>query len=213
MDRKKVMNEWEKTRKNSDGNLNVLATTYLSFVKSHIEKTLEDIPKNARTRAKSIDVGCGTGRTLQWLKEFGFNPIGIDCSKSSVNLCKRLGLDVLLMDAFKTTFKDREFDLVFAAGVIEHFSDFQPLIDEMCRISKKYILLVQPNRSSLYRKLANIYYLFIPEKGPPEQDYELEDFLESLSRNGFYLSKFSITPLDGFWVLLFKNARAKSNLP
>lgn len=205
MERKKVMNKWEKTWKNSKEDLNVLARTYLNFVRSHIEKILEDIPK----KTNSIDVGCGTGRSMQWLKEFGFNPIGIDCSKSAVNRCKSLGLDVLLADAYKTTFKDREFDLVVSAGVIEHFKDFQPIIDEMCRISKKYILLVQPNRSSLYRKLANIYYLFIPEKGPPELDYELEDFLESLSRNGFYLSKSSITPLDGYWVLLFKKMKSE----
>lgn len=201
MDKKRVMHEWERAWKDYEG-LNIIARTYFGFVKSHVKEIINDIP----IQSKVIDVGCGSGRSLLWLEEFGFNPIGIDCSKSSIRHCKNIGLDVSLMDAFKTTFKNKEFDLVFSEGLIEHFipKDFQSLVNEMCRISKKYVLLVQPNRLSLFRKLANIYYLFIQEKGPPEQYYELEDFIRSFSINAFYPIRISITPLDGFWVLLFK---------
>jgi len=207
MKRKSLITEWEKTWDGLDsGKLNIAARLYLEFVRRDIKKILETIrlPK----KSKVIDVGCGTGRTLLWLKGLGFkNLIGVDITRSSLKHCKKIGIkNVYLMDVFGLKYKTEEFDLVFSEGLVEHFneSDFISSINEICRVSRKYVLFVQPNRASLYRKLVNLYYMFVDEKGPPERDYQFSDFNKAFSKNGFYLQDRLVTMLGGFWILLFQ---------
>lgn len=204
MSRKKIMKSWDETWEDFKGP-NPLALWYLDFVKKEISKMLREV--KLHKKSKIIDIGCGTGRTLIWFKDFGYeNSLGIDQSKSSIDYCKNLNLKVREMNAFKTKFRNKHFDLVFSEGLLEHFdkSDAKKIIKEMCRVSKKYVLLSQPNRSSVYRKLADIFYLFIKEKGPPEKDYSIDDFVRSFSENKFELKKISTVTLGGFWLLLFE---------
>lgn len=204
MNREKVMEEWENTWKNFPSmRLNILARTHLNIVKNMIKNMVKNIPRDI----KICDVGCGTGRSMSWYKKMGFDDIiGIDSSETSINHCRKLGYEVYCMDAFDTGFEDEEIDLIHSEGLIEHFkkSNLDPFVKEMCRISKNHVLLVQPNRKSVYRKLVDIYYKLIPEKGPPEKDYKVSEFIKSFKKNGFLLKKLYTTPLGGFWILLFE---------
>lgn len=208
--RKNIMTQWEKTWNNFQGRkLNFIARTYMQLVLKKIIRIIKEY--KISQKSKIIDVGCGTGRTILWFKKIGYkNIIGIDASASSIKYCHNIGLNnVFLKDAFKTNFRNFQFDLVFSEGLVEHFDikDFDKLIDEMCRISNKYVLLVQPNRWSLYRKLVNVYYSFFKEKGPPEKDYALIDFYRSFAMNRFYLEKIETVILGGFWILLFRRCK------
>jgi ubiquinone/menaquinone biosynthesis C-methylase UbiE len=204
--KKSIMEDWNREWHNWNG-INFLAETYMNIVKKHTLKIINE--EKISRDGKVLDVGCGSGTSLLWFKnDFGFkNSIGIDSSPSSIKLCIKNGFsdkDVLLMDAFNTTFKDNEFDLVFAGGVLEHFPDCELLVKEMCRISKKYILLTQPNHFGIYKKLTDIYYKFIPERGSPEYTYKLDDFIKLFKENGFRLKRKKDTLLNGFWILLFE---------
>jgi len=116
-----------------------------------------NLPKSARV----LDMGCGSGRSLEDLRLLGYkNSVGIDTSTKSLELCASRGFtrekDVFLEDGTSTRFKDNEFDLIYSQGLLEHFEDYSPFIVEMSRISKRYVLIFQPNHYSLYRRVVDV---------------------------------------------------------
>ncbi len=170
-----------------------------NIVKRFLEK--ENLLKNA----KILDFGCGSGRTLKMFRNLGYqNSIGVDVSPNSMKLCERNGFvtgkDIFLAKEEGTEFKDKAFDLVFADGVLEHFEDFTPIVREMCRLSKKYVLITQPNHFSLYGKIlkgAN-------RKVVHEYTYKIEDFKKAFEKNNLVLARFSYFNFREQWALLFK---------
>ena len=49
-------------------------------------------------------------------------------------------------DAASLPFRDASFDLVFEANLLHHVSDANAVIGEMHRVSRKYVVLLEPNR-------------------------------------------------------------------
>ena len=190
------------------------ATIIGKFILKFTEcETINLIKKLGLKRSsRTIDVGCGIGRTLRMFRNNQFfNSIGIDNSKNAIRLCERNGLrrnkDVFLINAKKTPFSDNEFDLVFEEGLLEHFKNFQPFIDEMCRISKKYVVLIQPNKFSLAHKLMDRFTNDINIKEIP---YEIHDFCEAFRINNFKLKSLKNGFLNIFWILVFERLGNKN---
>ncbi len=173
-------------------------------VKNFLEK--ENILKNA----KILDFGCGSGRTLKMFRSFGYeNSIGVDVSPNAMILCEKNGLiigkDVFLVKEGGTGFKKKNFDLVFADGVLEHFEDFSPIVEEMCMLSKKYVLITQPNHFSLYGKILR------KTKHKPvfEYTYRISDFEKAFAKNEFKLVRISRFNFREHWTLFFKKEKVE----
>ncbi len=171
-------------------------------VKKFLEK--ENLPKDARI----LDFGCGSGRTLKMFRSFGYeNSIGVDVSPNSMRLCEKggfkIGKDVFLTKDEGTSFKDGIFDLVFADGVLEHFDDFTPIVKEMCRLSKKYVLITQPNHFSLYGRILRK----TDRKAVHEYTYRIVDFEKAFAKNNFKLIRFSSFNFREHWALLFRREK------
>jgi len=173
------------------------------------ERTAISMMKNLDRNSNIIDVGCATGRTLLLFRKHSFsNSIGIDISPESLKICNSKGLktgkDVFLMDAHHLKFKDKHFDMVFAEGLLEHFDNFQPIVDEMCRISKKYVLVLQPNPFSSWHNIENFYYKFFPRKHVEQLSYGIEDYSKAFKRNRFKLKKIRDLILKSGWSILYE---------
>jgi 2-polyprenyl-3-methyl-5-hydroxy-6-metoxy-1,4-benzoquinol methylase len=73
--------------------------------------------------ASLIDIGCGTGYFLQFLKSKGFNNLyGIDISEEQIDRAKQKGIHADVADAFhflRTT--EKKFDIIFILDFVEHF--------------------------------------------------------------------------------------------
>jgi 2-polyprenyl-3-methyl-5-hydroxy-6-metoxy-1,4-benzoquinol methylase len=79
--------------------------------------------KGQNKNSKILDIGCGNGKVLLFLKESGFNnTFGIDISDEAIKLCRSLGLkNVLHIDAKEFLSKNKEsYDIVFALDFLEH---------------------------------------------------------------------------------------------
>ena len=104
------------------------------------------LPKNKD--AKIIDLGCGNGSFLLWLKEKGYSNIeGIDISKEQVEDAKKLGLEnVYLADALEFLKNKSEcYDLMVARDLLEHLNkeevlDFLELIFKSVKIGGHLII-------------------------------------------------------------------------
>lgn len=72
--------------------------------------------------ARILDVGCGAGLLLEWLKQKSYsNAIGIDADRGQVDFAKRLGLTVeFVNDASEWLLKENGFQLIVMSDVLEH---------------------------------------------------------------------------------------------
>lgn len=162
-----------------------------------------------------LEIGCGSGRTLGLLKNWGYQrAIGIDYSFDSIELCRRNNLkpgrEVLLMDAEETGFPNNSFPLIFAEGVLEHFTDFTPIVREMCRISSRYVLITQPNHYSPLGRLSHLLQEKLRDN-MKEYSYHWQDFRDSFALQGFQLLWRKNTLLGDVWILLFQKRLSGEN--
>lgn len=195
-------NTWNDEWKSFNG-LNFFGKIFAEGQKKAVKKFLEkeSVPKSV----KILDFGCGSGRTLKMFRSLGYeNSVGVDVSSNSMKLCEKggfkTGKDAFLVKEGGTNFKDKEFDLVFADGVLEHFEDFMPIVREMSRLSKKYVLITQPNHFSLYGRILRK----TEHKPVFEYTYRISDFENAFEKNGFKLARVSHFNFREHWAMIFR---------
>ena len=109
-----------------------------------ISGTLDMIPKSVNS---ILEVGCGDGRVSKSIYH-KFNLAGIDVDMVKIRSFpgKRM-----IGDISSLPIKDKEFDLVLSAEVLEHLNSetFSSAIGEISRVAKQYILLTVPFKESL----------------------------------------------------------------
>lgn len=120
------------------------------------------IAANFDIKRKSIcEIGVGSGLTLGHLKAMGAGRCaGIDYSEKSIELAKEKNsaCEFILTDAYSTGFADKEFDLVYSLGFLEHYNkeDQQKLIAEQKRIAKECVFIEVPYDIFYFRWLFAI---------------------------------------------------------
>lgn len=75
------------------------------------------------TGCRALDFGCGAGRSTRFLKNLGFNAVGIDISSSMIQLAKSVdpaGAYQLVGDGDFNSFQSASFDLVLSAFAFDN---------------------------------------------------------------------------------------------
>jgi SAM-dependent methyltransferase len=96
---------------------------------------LERLPAGASL----LDGGCGRGEWTVHLRRQGFQAVGVDISRRTVETLHRIFPDIpfAAADVRRSGFPDGHFDLYFSWGVFEHFEEgLQPCLTEAFRILK-----------------------------------------------------------------------------
>ena len=71
-----------------------------------------------------VEIGCGAGFSIQFLKEYGYDVIGVDPSEYSLHWSERLGFR-LINDFFSKDLLDSRPDFIYCNDVFEHVSDVE----------------------------------------------------------------------------------------
>ncbi len=150
----------------------------------------------------AIDVGCGFGYLLELFHESGLDYVGLDVSPRSIAVCKHMGLNAR---PGKIEDETQQYDLVAAEGMLEHFLDFEPFAKHMMRISKRYVLIMQPNHDSFTgRTLAYVTQTLRGSKIVFEYNYQMKDYISAFERNGFSTIKNEPLILNTSRLILFE---------
>jgi SAM-dependent methyltransferase len=124
--------------------------------------------------ARSLDVGCGTGRWIRRYEQLGFRAAGLDVTLGMLKTARQCGTDGLLVggEAHRLPFSNGTFDFVSDVTVVQHIpTELQSaVIGEMMRVLKPqgHLLLFELIRG----RGAHIF-----PRSP-------EDWIEQASSNG-----------------------------
>lgn len=133
----------EKYKKDSTKNI----VEELDFLdKKFFKVTWKQIEKQRRLKKGELflEIGCGTFYLGRHLAKLGYTIVGIDMSMEALQLAKKVFekekiKNYLLVcgNVLHMPFKNSSFDLIYGAGVIEHFKDTQEAVGELARVTKK----------------------------------------------------------------------------
>lgn len=177
--------------------LTFLGRRMFKVKKEILKKVMKDIQVKT-----VVEVGCGLGHTLQVFQDVGYDCCGIDISPEAVAVCEKKGLKATLKDVANI---DEQFDLVSSDGMLEHFLNFEPYAKHLMRISRRYVLLIQPNHgSSAGKTLVYLSELLMGDKNVYEYNYRITDFIDIFDTHGFKIIRSEKIFLDVFRLLLFE---------
>lgn len=98
---------------------------------------------------KILDAGCGEGFILHKLYEhkIGKTLEGIDSSGIAIKTGKKIHsfLDLKIADIYNLPYKNNSFDLVVCTEVLEHLENSKAALNDILRVSSRYLLLTVPN--------------------------------------------------------------------
>ncbi|MHB1389992.1 MAG: class I SAM-dependent methyltransferase [Thermoleophilia bacterium] len=89
-----------------------------------------------------LDIGFGDGSFLYFMKETGWDVMGVDYNEQMVERVREAGIDAAVGQLEDAHFADGEFDVVTLWGVLEHVQSPTQTIKEISRISGDQALLV-----------------------------------------------------------------------
>ena len=131
------------------------ATFFLSNIIDHIKLT----------NGKVLDVACGKGRHAKYLNKIGFNVVGIDLSKNSIDFAKKNENEKLkfYVHDMRNVFKENEYNLVTnlftSFGYFEDQKDEQKAINSMAKnLKKEGMLLID------FMNVKKVINLLIPSE-------------------------------------------------
>lgn len=149
-------------------------TERASFIKNKFSKYIDksnDI----------LDIGCSDNdfKKIVGNKVFGIDIAGIPD--------KRVDLE----KEFLSMFSDNSYDLLVCTEVLEHIDNFYEIMDDMVRVSKRYILISLPNCPDIWKILRIILtgragkFYGLPKEKPEDRHKwffswkELDEFFEN----------------------------------
>ena len=112
-----------------------------------MKKEFEAISKIIENNKRVLDVGCGDGALMEYLKEKQKNDVrGLEPQKNLVQKCIAKGLPVIEGDAEKelVQFPKKSFDYVVLSQTLQAFFNPEEVLEQLLRIGKKTIVTI-PN--------------------------------------------------------------------
>lgn len=112
--------------------------------------------------ARTLEVGSGSARLSTWLGRAGYGASCLDRSEIGLKVARenfrRIGRtpSLAIADGAAAPYRTGSFDVVLSTGLLEHFVDPQPVIDEMVRVLRPGGLFysdIVPDKFSLFRAL------------------------------------------------------------
>lgn len=96
-------------------------------------------------QTRLLDVGCGDGFFMFYFDKI-CDAYGVDYSERLLR--KNPSKKTFRMDAHSLDFEDNSFDVVFCHSLLHHVEDPDRVVREMARVSRKHVVILEPNRNN-----------------------------------------------------------------
>jgi 2-polyprenyl-3-methyl-5-hydroxy-6-metoxy-1,4-benzoquinol methylase len=138
-----------------------------------------------------LDIGCGFGELLERVESSGRLSVGIDvdpeCLQESSAFLE--WSEILQTDAICPPFRDDAFDIVIAAGIMEHVDNPTRFLKEAKRICRRTGVFMTPNLGRPSRLIAAARGEVRYERSGHKQGWDYHLFNQVLEHNGWHVDK------------------------
>jgi ubiquinone/menaquinone biosynthesis C-methylase UbiE len=144
---------------------------------------------------KILEVGCGTGFWIKYLREFNYNAFGCDNSIKMLEESRLAGnKNIFLSAAEELSVKENSFDMIFCINALHHFKDQEKFICDVSKLVKKNgsLLIISVDPQNLNDK----WYLYDYFDGVYQKDKmrfarwsQIADWLNLKGLNNVRISK------------------------
>jgi SAM-dependent methyltransferase len=160
---------------------------------------LEPLTANLKTGSTIVDVGCGSGRDILWLKKRGYHVIGLERSRGLAGLARKNTACRIIEADFETyDFSKLSADALLLIGALVHLprSQFPVALKAICQALKKpgfLLITMKQGTGSATDPDGRRFYMW--------QDKDLRDVFESnnLSVTDFFRQP-SILKTKDIWL-------------
>tara|TARA_B100001013_G_scaffold67032_1_gene35036 strand:+ start:444 stop:1172 length:729 start_codon:yes stop_codon:yes gene_type:complete len=119
------------------------------------------LPRVLFPGAKVLDVGCASGGFFNIMRSFEphIEYTGIDLSDKAVGLATERYPDARFMvtTGFRLPFQDNNFDIVHCTSVFNNEPNYQGMLEEMYRVSNRFVLVDIRLSKDLGKQLQSVY--------------------------------------------------------
>ena len=119
------------------------------------------LPRVLFPGAKVLDVGCASGGFYNIMRSFEprIDYTGIDLSEKAVELAVERYPEARFMvtEGFRLPFQDNEFDIVHCTSVFNNEPNYQEMLEEMYRVSNRFVLVDIRLLKDLGSQLESVY--------------------------------------------------------
>jgi SAM-dependent methyltransferase len=114
-----------------------------------------DIVIPFKEKGRILDIGCGSGKTIGWMKEYGWELLGVDIAINACKVAEEQGLKTFCGNLHDAKYASGYFDVIILNHSLEHMYDPLSLLRECGRILKNKGLLIVavPNFGCLESRL------------------------------------------------------------
>lgn len=150
-----------------------------------------------------LDVGCGTGQTIELMQNLGWQVEGVDFDPAAIENARNKGLNVRLGQLEEQQYIDNYFDVITMSHVIEHIHNPLSIVRECRRILKPggCLVIVTPNVKSFGRLYFKTAWLSLD---PPRHlhIFSLSALSNLVKKAGFKISRLEsvIRNADGLFI-------------
>ena len=182
------------------------SNVFKDFDDAQKDKKLELVKLSGADKGvKILEIGCGNGKLLKYLKNAGADAYGITISKEQVELCRKQGLNANLINFFEMG-EDYygKYDSIICSGVIEHlpniknrynlevfyqdlFKRFSKLLNPDSKLKKIVITCVHFRDEKIHNNWWNRFNIYILERANGGWYPKNKDFLIKCSERFFDL--------------------------
>jgi release factor glutamine methyltransferase len=126
---------------------------------------------------KVLKVGYGLGFTSYFIKLFNKDISNLDIV---VNPDSLNGNEVKIYDGKKIPFSEKSFDTVICTYTLHHAENPESLFDELCRVSKSNVIVVEETYKNFFQKLQLIFFCwFTNRRGGQKVNITWSSYLSS----------------------------------
>lgn len=154
---------------------------------------IADAMRQVQGVTSMLDAPCGVGRASIWLARQGISVTGVDLGEAALQLAATLaaeqGVSVTFaqQDIFDLPYADKAFDATLCFRLLHHFESpslRSRLIDELCRVSGKYVLISRISPVSVTSLRRRLRFL-VSGKAIKQYPVSARELHAELARNGF----------------------------